>query len=71
MISDTLSDAILTIEEYRKELPQCYDCVRNQLDHLVEVMTAYRVALDTPGGLLWDGDGKTKGRPFPDCMIKS
>jgi hypothetical protein len=46
MISDVLSDAVVAIREYQRELPEVYEELRNEIEQVVRAMDALRWRLD-------------------------
>ncbi len=48
MISDILSDAVVEIERYEREMPDVYAPIKDTLGALKAHMTYIRVLLDTP-----------------------
>ncbi len=48
MISDTLHDAIAEIGRYQRDMPQCYDGLRGEIEKVKAVMDALRAYLDCP-----------------------
>ena len=48
MISDVLSDAVCRIKDYQRNMPDFYDDIKEEIDHVVETMEKLRIKLDTP-----------------------
>lgn len=48
MISDILADAIAGIRGYQRDLPECYDGIKKEIDAVVATMDALRHKLDSP-----------------------
>jgi hypothetical protein len=48
VISDVLSDAVAEIERYQRDMPGCYDGLRDQIEAAKAVMDALRTYLDFP-----------------------
>lgn len=46
MISDMLSEAVEEIERYQKDMPDCYEGLRFEIDTVKEVMDCLRLYLD-------------------------
>lgn len=48
MISDVLFEARLSIEEYQKNMPECYEGIRDKIEHVKREMQALQELLDAP-----------------------
>lgn len=48
MISDTLHDANAEIGRYQRDMPECYDGLRHEIEKVKAVMDALRAYLDCP-----------------------
>jgi hypothetical protein len=48
MISDVLVEALEDITMYQQEMPHVYDDLRDEIEHVKQVMDALRAKLDNP-----------------------